>query len=196
MVTGSHSISLLTDKQINHNDLDANVFTQDVEKSIESIGLNIEKHLPNLDLTSYKNNRLEYSYKTKSDARQVELQFIEYDDLIKESNYINFILNSDTIRIIPTEQLNIERNNTKYEFRVKTLPYAIATWALRITGVALNQKRSVRQSDIDHLQLLVNTKHPQEAVAKAILSHPQSPLNVDPNIVIKMMNIFLERSND
>lgn len=195
VVTGSHSISLLTGEQVNHNDLDANIFTQDVKRSVESVGLSIEEHLPNLNLTSYKNNRLEYSYKTKSKERQVELQFIKYDDLIRELDHIHFILNNETKRVIPTEQRNIKRNDTEYEFRIKTLPYAIATWALRITGVALNQKRNVRQSDIDHLRHLVNTKHSQEAVARAILSHPQAPTDVDPNTVMRMMNNFLERQD-
>lgn len=188
ILTGSYSIDLLTDAEVKHNDIDANVFTDNIQESIGRIALLLESH-KNLTKILHTENRLEYSYVDGDRASEFELQFVQYIDAMRHGERTDYILHShDTDRsvIVPTVFLEadiVRSSDENYSFQVKSLEFAIATWALRISGMALNQKRQVRQSDIDHFAYLVGTTHNDDDVNFSIGHHPQMPQFTDPSLV-------------
>ena len=188
ILTGSYSIDLLTDAEVKHNDIDANVFTDNIQESIGRIALLLESH-KTLTKILHTESRLEYSYVDGDRTSELELQFVQYIDAIGHGDRTDYILHGqDTDRsvIVPTvfREADIVRSSDEnYSFQVKSLEFAIATWALRISGIALNQKRQVRQTDIDHFAYLVGTKHSDDDVNFSIEHHPQMPQFTDPSLV-------------
>lgn len=70
----------------------------------------------------------------------------------------------------------------------------IATWAIRISGLALQPKRPVRDSDLLHFRLLLNSGYNQDDVIRAVQRHPQMPHNIIGEDAIDMaLNILAER---
>ena len=67
---------------------------------------------------------------------------------------------------------------------MKTLDYAIATWAIRISGIINVQKRPVRQTDIDHFVFLYSQPHSTDMLYKTMLNHPQMTAT-DPGYVLE-----------
>lgn len=198
ILTGSYSIDLLTGSEVKHNDIDANIFTNNIQRSIARVALLLKADdnlMPILDT----NNRLEFSYTDRARASKLELQFIEYANAIENHNGTDFILpknGTDHEIIVPTiiqkTRINSITEET-YEFSIKSLPYAIATWALRVSGVALSQKRQVRQTDIDHFVYLINTPHDDEAIKDAIRHHPQMPRGADVDNIINIASNYVEK---
>lgn len=185
ILTGSYAVDLLTKTNIEHNDIDANVFTDNIQISIGKVGLILESY-NNLSNTLKTDTRLEYI--NQDNARQLEIQFIEYEDSIKRKDGIDFVLSSQYVGhdvVVPSVLCETKINQSEYhKFAVKSLPFVIATWALRISGIALNQKREVRQSDVDHFKCLIDMPHNNEAVKVAIKNHPQAPAYLDPTDVL------------
>jgi len=196
--TGSYSIDLLTGAEVKHNDIDANVFTDNIQESIRRVALLLGSH-ECLTKTLHTDSRLEYKYANGDRISELELQFLEYEDAIERSNRTDFILpskDSERLVIVPTvfRSANIAITSDKaYLFQVKSLGFAIATWALRISGVALNQKRQVRQTDIDHFTYLVNTPYDIDDVNLSIEHHPQMPQAALPSLVLKNAFSFVNK---
>jgi len=188
ILTGSYSIDLLTGAEVKHNDIDANVFTDSKQESIGRVALLLGSH-KSLTKILHTDSRLEYSYVDGDRTRELELQFVQYTDAVQHSDRTDFILHSQAIDrsvIVPTVFRRADiasASDESYSFQLKSLEFAIATWALRISGLALNQKRQVRQTDIDHFAYLVNTSHSNDSVNFSIEHHPQMPQSIDPSLV-------------
>ena len=173
ILTGSYSIEAVTkNPHITHNDVDVNIFTADIAKALSDT----RKRLKQLNATLVKqtDSRLEY----QRDRSLIELQFLTYTSLRQHETGIEFTmtgLNNSPASIPTTHEILRNSGMETYEFRVKSLAFAIGTWALRISGVAESQKRRVRQSDIDHFIFLIESPYNRYAVIDAISQHPQIP---------------------
>lgn len=173
ILTGSYSIEAVTkNPHITHNDVDVNIFTANVTKALSDT----RKQLKRLNATLVKqtDSRLEY----ERGNSLIELQFLTYTSLRQHETGIEFTmtgLNNSPVSVPTTHETLRNSGMETYEFRVKSLAFAIGTWALRISGVADSQKRSVRQSDIDHFIFLINSPYNRDEVIDAISHHPQIP---------------------
>ena len=189
VLTGSYAIEAVTGGDISHNDIDANIFTTDIARSLARIrrGIATSRVLSDTRITATKPDRLEYEVAGATGNRQLELQFVHFERAERRADYIELWLPPVGGRdvVIPTEMRTLSTQEGTQDFRVKTLPFAIATWALRISGTAAAQKRAVRQSDIDHFAYLVGSPHDPEEVATAMERHPQMPPGYDARDVLQ-----------
>lgn len=199
ILTGSYSIEALTGGNIAHNDVDANVFTPNIPRAMARVGLLLDTsgiipHLTRLEAT--KPNRLEYRAHSDGTQRDVELQFIEFKEVRDSTDGLDFVLHNESDRkvVVPVVKRPLETvSGESVDFYVKSLPFAIATWALRISNVAEAQKRAVRQTDIDHFKFLVDAPHDTEKVIWAMERHPQMPANY---VARDALAIALDRINN
>lgn len=183
ILTGSYAIEALTGERLQHGDMDANIFTTDIARSIESSDILIkELVLPDVRFYLYKKttDRLEYDLLPTLkgvDLRRLEIQFSEVK---RSSKYqqTEFDLNMGGNRSakvpIVTAKLN-DSKGTSFVFRVKSLSYVIATWAIRISGVAKDPKRLVRQYDVDLFKLLLASGSNHDDIILKMRHHPQMP---------------------
>ena len=124
------------------------------------------------------------------------MQFVRYESFLKDGSGTNFALPSkgSNAVIVPTVQAALQGTNQhEHMFSVKSLPFAIGTWALRISGVALDQKRPVRESDIRHFVFLAAMPHDRAATLSAIQHHPQMPDSYDAGDVLDVSYEIIER---
>jgi len=178
VVTGSHAVQLLTGERLYHNDLDANVFVKSGEALEQVAALMILTD--NFVLWKKADDRLEYDVSSVGSGcpRRTELQFIGIDNFVVGEGLGSYIFVVGTNSkgedaIIPTTVISMNG----FTFRVKTLPYLIATWSIRISGLALNSKRAVKDSDIEHLRLLLRHGYDYEEILSIMRHHPQVPKN-------------------
>lgn len=175
LLTGSYSIEAITGAaNIKHNDLDMNVFTNNVSES----KTNAIKSLNSLGLSQRDQTQsgLEYEYS----GSLIELEFVHYDEVNHGIEGPTFKLadkNGHEVYVSTTQATILDNEGRSHCFNVKTLPFALATWALRISGVVETQKRPVRQTDVDHFGILLQTPHDRKLVIEAIAQHPQMPLS-------------------
>lgn len=175
VLTGSYSIEAVTNApSISHNDIDMNVFTDNVDKSQASA---IQK-INGLGLSpiNQSQSRLEY----ERGGSLVELEFVLYHEISQGEEGPTFKLpneNGHEVFVPTTQATLLDTNGGSHDFYVKTLSFALATWALRISGVVEAQKRAVRQSDEDHFKVLLQAPHDRRLVLEAITQHPQMPAN-------------------
>ncbi len=186
----------MTGADVKHNDIDANVFTADIPTALGRTATLLQTYASEAELTKRTDDRLEYRYPHQHGSTQVEMQFVMYESFLKDSNRTDFTLPIKGSRevIVPTVQAVLrETNQHEHIFSVKSLPFAIGTWALRISGVALDQKRSVRKSDIKHFAFLAAMPHDRVATLRAIQHHPQMPDDYDAGDVLDASYEILER---
>lgn len=178
VLTGSYSIDALTGDTVSHNDVDTNIFTPDIPRSIARTGL-LLSDVQTIKPSKVTDTRLEYTYTGRTHESQLELQFIEYDDVEGGLGEQRFVLPSEgdhhAVWVPVVQKMLTTSSGVGHEFMVKSLPYAIATWALRISGAVTAQKRPVRQSDIDHFAFLLRAPHNVSKVIEAMDHHPQMP---------------------
>lgn len=196
VLTGSYSVDALTGADVKHNDIDANVFTTDIPTALGRTATLLHTYASEAELTKQTDDRLEYQYPHQYGLTQVEIQFVRYESFLKDSNGTNFALPSNGSHevVVPTIQLALrESNQHEHIFSVKSLPFAIGTWALRISGVALDSKRLVRESDIKHFAFLAAIPHDRVAILSAIQHHPQMPDDYDAADALDASYEILER---
>lgn len=196
VLTGSYSIDALTGADVKHNDIDANVFTVDVPPALHRAATLIQAYASEAELIQQTDDRLEYQYTHRYGATQVEMQFVRYGTFLEDSDGNKFVLPSNGSHevIVPTVQAELrETNDHEHVFSVKSLPFAIGTWALRISGVAMDQKRLVRESDIRHFAFLATMPHDRVAVLSAIQHHPQMPDNYNAGDILDASYEILDR---
>jgi len=176
VVTGSHAVQLLTGERLDHNDLDANVFVGSGE-ALEQVAA-LMASVDGFILWKRTDDRLEYDVSGVGSGcpRRVELQFVGVDNFVVRDGLgsCRFVVGTNSKgkeAIIPTTIVSVN----DFTFRVKTLPYLIATWVIRVSGLALNPKRAVRASDIEHLGLLLRQDYSYDEVMLAMEHHPQMP---------------------
>jgi len=107
--------------------------------------------------------------------------------LVEIGNKLEFVLKPDEGKCarVPTVTFPLlDSYGRENLFRIKSLPYAIATWAIRISGFAKNQKRSIEDRDLNHLRLLLNAGYDEEEVIRAINNHPQAPNGLSANYIL------------
>lgn len=198
VLTGSYSIDALTGADVNHNDIDSNIFTTDIPVAMGRIATTLELHEPSMELIKKTDNRLEYLHPHQHGSTPVEMQFIQYDSISQRTDgSVDFALPSVSGHdvIVPAVEAGLsEANGYEHKFLVKTLPFAIATWALRVSGVALSQKRAVRESDVRHFAFLASMPHDRVETVEAMRHHPQMPSDCNAHEVLdKSYEIVMER---
>lgn len=197
ILTGSYSIDALTGADVKHNDIDANIFTKDVPIALGRVATRLQARTDDdMQLTKRTDSRLEYLRSHQYGSTQVEMQFVQYDGLKQNAESFDFILphKSDYESIVPIVRAGLrEADGHEHSFFVKSLPFAIGTWALRISGVALDQKREVRESDIRHFAFLAAMPHDKTETLNAIQHHPQMPDNQSATDILDMSYEILAR---
>lgn len=196
VLTGSYSIDALTGADVKHNDIDANIFTKDLPVALGRVVALLQACTDDMRLAKRTDTRLEYLRSHRHGSTQVEMQFVQYDGLKRKAEGFDLTLphNSDHESIVPIVRAGLrETDGHEHSFYVKSLPFAIGTWALRISGVALNQKREVRDSDIRHFAFLTATPHDRKETLNAIQHHPQMPDNHSAADIIDMSYEVLAR---
>jgi len=190
ILTGSYSIDALTGGNVTHNDIDTNVFFYAANSGAvdDTAGL-LGGSLPINKILKQTTDRLEYEIITDSGLEIAEFQFVPYDAYIAKEGLEKFILSGKNeighnIEVPVTEASLIDSQGEPEAFRVKTLDYAIATWAIRISGIIDVQKRPVRQTDIDHFTLLYSQPHSTNLLYETMLNHPQMT-SADPERVLE-----------
>lgn len=166
ILTGSYAIEALTGNKMVHNDMDANIFTANIGQDLPRAAVLIDElggPKNRLHLAKKTADRLEYLTRPNSKQippRGLEIQFVESV-------------------MVPTILAKLaDSSGNEFVFRVKSLPYLIATWAIRISGSAYDPKRPVRDSDLEHLKLLLTGKYNHNDIISAMRHHPQMPKNI------------------
>lgn len=196
VLTGSYSIDALTGADVKHNDIDANIFTKDLPMALGRIAALLQARTDDMRLTKRTNTRLEYLRSHRYGSTQIEMQFVQYDDLKQNADSFDFILphKANHESVVPIVRAGLrETDGHEHSFFVKSLPFAIGTWALRISGIALDQKREVRESDIRHFAFLAAMPHDKAETLNAIQHHPQMPDNHSAADIIDMSYEVLAR---
>lgn len=199
VLTGSYSIDALTGADIKHNDIDANIFTANIPTALGKTAALLQTCVGDMELTKQTGGRLEYLYPHQYGTTQVEIQFVQYDSLVQGDDGTDFILSHrDSHKVVvPTVRANLsETNGHEHAVTIKSLPFAIGTWALRISGVALDQKRAVRESDIRHFAFLASMPHDRAATLNAIRYHPQMPDDCRADDILSKSYEILERRKE
>lgn len=202
ILTGSYSIEALTGNRLQHNDIDTNIFStnlvQDLPRVTALIG---EVSMSEYSAVLYKktSDRLEYDLLSASkhaDSRRLEIQFLEVVNISGDQQMEFSLKGEGKDRIsVPTVLVPLKDSKGKeFIFRVKSLPYAIASWAIRVSGVTKDQKRPVRQHDLDLFKLLLLAKSSREDIILAMRYHPQMPKNKSPNEVLQIAQDVLNGS--
>lgn len=168
VVTGSWSFEALTQAPLDHEDMDGNVIGSNSSLALERTAElmdGFKKGQGNFKLFKRTGDRLEYDI----EDRRLEIQFVE-----------------DGTHKIPTATVQLrDSRNEVFDFLVKSLPYTIATWAIRLSGAAIDQKRAVRPTDIEAFKLLLTTKYDLDAVIYAMQDHPQMPKGIQGKEIFK-----------
>ena len=190
VLTGSYAVETLTGVTVNHNDMDANVLTDNLKRDLP-LAVSALAGKKNFVPFRRTGTRLEYDVLSQSlplAPRRLELQFIEVVGLVKIGDKLEFFLKPDDngkYARVPTVTFPLlDSYGRENLFRIKSLPYAIATWAIRISGFAKNQKRSIEDRDLNHLRLLLNAGYDEEEVIRAINNHPQAPNGLSANYIL------------
>lgn len=176
VVTGSYAIEALTGHPLDHEDVDVNIFTPNTSEYIQKAASILDKlSVPEVKLQLFKQtgDRLEYDVlPEQADSRRLEMQFVDAERV--EESTADFRLKNGGV--IPTVLVPLKNSKgQEYTFRVKSLPYSIATWVIRVSGAVENPKREIKESDLDHLRLLLSCTFRQEDVFAAMSHHPQMP---------------------
>jgi len=192
VLTGSYAIEALTQQRFRHGDIDSNIFTKDIfEAKRRAVKIFEGLVLSEGILEPYREAESSLWYMLKPNDRhltpkRLELQFVEYR-LTQDSPAV-FSLEGpeDKFFRVPTTIVSLkDSDNRSFDFRVKSLSYLIASWALRISGMAEDQKRAVVASDLDNLGYLLRVGYEYNEVIEAIRSHPQMPKNSSEALIFK-----------
>lgn len=172
ILTGSYSIEALTGSSVFHNDMDANVFVRDLEQTQSSMATSLSS-LSFLSRKAVRPSYLEYDVThAEGPARLLELNLLAVEQLTPDIFQLK--KPSDRIVEIPTEVRTLTLlSGEEIPFRVKSLSYAIASWALRLSGLLTTQKRPVRKSDLDHFRKLLQQNYEYKNVLGIMSKHPQ-----------------------
>lgn len=196
ILTGSHAIEAVTGIQLAHNDMDANVFCSDIEAAVsDTYELIRQNDLSCANLSLYKrtDDRLEYVSKllraNGEITRTLELQFIPIVGLKRETggNITAFqVQGAQKVYDVPTVRIPLKSATRRGSmFSVKSREFLIATWAIRLSGLAKNPKRGSRESDIYHLRLLLTGEYDREEVISLMKQHPQLPDDADTKLIFQ-----------
>jgi len=194
IVTGSHAMALLTGADIAHNDIDTNVYGYGSPENIipkisASFLLSITGFGIKVTEVPQTGNKLYYDLyylkhdDDKSTVRRLEICVFEITEREIKSDgkgIIYKIVSNGEMVQVPTDISSIKSNNYIYSFRVKSLPYSIATWAIRCSGCAENQRRILLDRDLQHLSLLLKAGNniDLQKIYQVMVTHPQFPPGV------------------
>jgi len=177
ILTGSYAVEALTQSPVEHHDIDGNIFSTDLVRARSRL-LELNHHI-----VVDGDNRVEFDVpppEADLPTRRVEICLVKTIS-VPGDNSSGFYLENPSGEpfIVPTELASlVSSRGDEYLFRVKSLPYAIATWMIRISGIASNQKRNIRPSDISHLALLLKRNYRYDDVVMNMRNHPQMPPNI------------------
>jgi len=183
ILTGSYGIEAVTGISIFfHNDIDTNVFVPNLPCGLEKIKSLLDK-TPQFSLLKATDERLEYQ--TGSRNRRVEMKLMEIVGERKEMNEVVFIVrNGEGVFEVPiTIGVIMDTLDNRYKFRVKTLDFQVATWALRVSGMATSPQREVRVSDLENFKVLLAGHYNIERVYRFIQNHPQNRNRFPGNVI-------------
>lgn len=200
VLTGSYAVEALTGYPLQHNDFDANIFTPEISRDLPLVALALSNSnvLADVVLQCCKrtDDRLEYEARLKSQisSKKLELQFVEVEKPENEGS-LEFTLKSEFGKSVSKVSLTPvslrDSNGRDHEFLVKSLPYVIATWVIRISGFARNPKRPIEDRDLEALQLLLGQDYNYYDVIWAMKHHPQRPEDKDEGQIFEQVLKFL-----
>lgn len=199
LVTGSYAIEALTQTPINHQDMDANVLAT-VLPVAKTTALTSLSSSQRLQLYKQTPDRLEYDVFTtgqSSKPRRLEIHFTETAPLSQATQPGTFTLKDSNPKISQVSLVDASLRDSAgadHVFKVKSLAYSLATWAIRISGAAQNQLRQVRDSDLELFQLLLSQNFSSQDVYSAIEHHPQMPENLMPEEIFQAAQDILKRN--
>lgn len=175
VVTGSYAIEALTGIRLYHNDIDVNIFMPSLAQGLDrarAVIREIKTGRGQLALYKQTDDRLEFVAGTN---RMFEAQFIE--GTRSKDEPMEFVVRGEGRSYkIPTTPISLrDSEGREYQFQVKSLAYAIATWSIRASGLASYQKRELCGSDLDCLAGLLTLKYDHAEVLSAMKHHPQMP---------------------
>lgn len=188
VVSGSYSIEVLTHQDgIVHNDIDSDVFTEDLPIAIAAIpSLLSQQNILGMDFSLYKltSDRIEYDVQTNVEnadcpKSRLEIHVIGAESVEGASIILRDSRSQRLSRVDLVESKLVDSKGNSSIIIVKSLAYSVASWALRISDAAQNQLRPVRQSDIDNFLLLLKQKVNIVEVLIAMENHPQMPRGVN-----------------
>ncbi len=201
LISGSYAIDALTHSPINHGDMDSNVFAPNLpEARSATLALldDIQLSTGNLQLYKQTPDRLEYDIETPAQSanpRRLEIHLIEAvpEFTYQPNTYILADSKNRRVSRVSLVDINLKDSTGKdYLFKVKSLAYTIATWAIRISGVAQNQLRPVKESDLYFFSLLLAQRFTLTEVCSAIELHPQRSENKGPEEVFRIAQDILK----
>ncbi|MBI2008082.1 hypothetical protein HYS82_00295 [Candidatus Amesbacteria bacterium] len=182
--------------------MDTNIFTPDLPgaKAAALASLNdIQLSVGNLQLYKQTPDRLEYDVQAitqLADPRRLEIHLIKAVPESEAQPDTYTMTDSKNRRVSRVNLVNAQLKDStgkEYLFKVKSLAYTIATWAIRISGVAQNQLRPVRESDLYFFNLLLAQGFTPTEVYSAIKHHPQRSENKRPEEVLQAAQDILKR---
>lgn len=203
IVTGSYAIEALTGAVVSHVDIDINIFSKDAPDALLHIRGLIERGNDfGVDFVLFKQtpDRLEYDAiydKHSNVVSRFEIKFVEAHLCVdgQESEFEVRSVDGNLFRIPTKVALLVDSFGRGHEFCVKSLEYLIATWALRISGYAKKQVRSVRSVDKQHFELLLNCDYKRHEVLRMIEQHPQMPSDITGELVFRQALLQVGRSD-
>ncbi len=161
VLTGSYALEALTGDDLIHEDIDSNILCVDIPKSMELVSKHIFDTFPKEAFLMVRTaDRLEYNLDFGK-IRTLEMQFVKMKEPFLLQKTVNFMIlakNSDWVELPTVFEPLYSSFGEKSYFRVKSLPYSIATWAIRISGNAANPKRQIKQKDLIGFKLLLKKK--------------------------------------
>lgn len=203
LISGSYALEALTQAPIDHGDMDTNIFTPDIpEAKVIAQALLSQPILPLGLLLPYKQtpDRLEYDVKATNqvvDYRRLEIHLVEALQGPEEHSDTYVLTDSKNHKVSQVNLVDAGLRDSlghEYLFKVKSLAYSLATWALRISGVVKNQLRPVRDTDLESFSLLLTQDFSLAEVNLAMVHHPQMPENTRPEEVFQIAQEILKRN--
>lgn len=160
VITGSWGIQFVAGKKLaSHNDIDAQIFYP------ENPPLLRDKFFSLVELTYHK--------------------LIQREVINDREMVIKYTIADEEIEV-PIVRRRINCDNFEFDVWVKSLEYQIATWAIRISGLAQRAKRELELRDLIHFSLLVENQFDRTKVLDLIREHYQTPKDVSPEFILDL----------
>lgn len=196
ILSGSYGLAALrSDLPLEHNDIDATVYAQNVNMAVG----NVDRAIVNSTKLSQVPNRfnitrdrLEYLI----GDRYLELQFGELISAVTYPETVFSVRGKHRDYFVPTTIAKLHNSRGEYTtVRVKTLPYIIGTWAIRLSGFAMDQKRIPETRDFEQFKYLLMLGIEESLIEQAMECHPQFPDGVSGKSILGRAKRNLQTSS-
>lgn len=204
VVTGSYGIHAVTGNGgVTHNDIDLNLCTpegRDNASTVTAIAHRLGESFGSIGGVSSDDSEADsfvYTIATPQGDRRVELGVRYYGEasVTPGGVLLRSTLGGRQI-IVPLVVRTLVSATGETTILAKSLEFAIATWALRISGQVDRQKRTIRPTDVAHYLILQAVKYDRQTVEELICSHPQAPPSIDPDKVLTLAEQYIQEGSN